>query len=295
MIELIIVVMMIAVAVVVLAGKFAGRLGSGRRAGASSDACGCCPIAKSGSSCGRSSIGVLAALLLAGAAQAADTIECYPKGALDAEMYLGSDGLGKAVVEREVFAQGSLGLGLTDRFSAYVGMTSCGDGRLGQSDTDPSLGFIATPLIAGRLSGDLACDVSNNVQAGVLEVSPVMELNFDAEPDQASWGLYLRNGVCLAGRSEDGGGSPAWSATVGAYRSVWPGRQVLVELGASREARGNGHAPWRIDQAAVGCNVAIAGNLELVTEVRRALPGAESGSGSFAVTAGVIAGLPIGR
>lgn len=210
-------------------------------------------------------------------------------------MYLGQDGFGRPRNERELYGQGRLILGLADRFSLAMSLTAAGDGRLANAETIPSIGFMVTPLSAGRFSADFMFDFAGEPGAGVLEIAPAIELNYDAAPEQASWGLYFRQGMYLAGATDEGGGSPDWWSTLGAYRKVAPGHQILLEFGAVRNHEPESRPEWQAERLALGYNAGLASNIELISEAQWLISPEDSVPHAAGVMVGVIATLPFGQ
>lgn len=254
-----------------------------------------CPAARKGDCCLPACILAGAMLAAPAAARAADTMECYPPAALDIEMSLGSSNMGFTPEEREVSATALIGFGLSGRVSVHASMSSSGDGRLAHATTAPSMGFLVTPFSAGHWSADVACEVTHDVTSRSLAIAPVMEFNFDAAPDQSAWGAYARPGLCLTARDETGRAVPSWNATVGGYRTVAPGNQLLLEIGFTREPGDEETRRWACDRWAVGYNTGIAPDVELVSGIEGAgfSRGARSAGVSFSL--GIIASVPIGR
>lgn len=183
----------------------------------------------------RTSIVALAAgiWLMAPEARAADTVEPWDEGYADVDHYWGYDGIGLDRAERGIYGDMMLGWGIGHTLSPYLGTTLAGDGYLNNFAMEPYLGLYGNPLDTDHLDLDLFMDFGQG--DGALTITPAVELNIDASPDLADFGLYTRTGFPITGRAdpddpEDPGKTViAIEPLVGAYKTLG-NSQVLVEV-----------------------------------------------------------------
>lgn len=240
----------------------------------------------------------LAALAFAPpAARATDTVETFDVGATDFEFYTSVEGLGLAAAEDRAFGgELVLGYGIVERLSAFLGTSLTGDGHLTGGAASPYVGVFGTPVDTDHVDFDLFLQVG--LDGEQLHIGPSLELNFDADPDQLSWGLYLRSGLDIAGADEGGGsgfGDLAWAmeATVGAYWTVHEGHQILAELDTAIPLHPRDESrPVDLGGVAIGYNVAVHDSIELVSQVWLDLPQEDGEPISAAFLVGFIASLP---
>jgi len=243
----------------------------------------------------------LAVALLDEPARAADTIETWDPAAVDLEFYTTAEGLGRPSAERAFVGEMVLGYGIIPGLSAYLTAALAADGTLGAGVVEPALGIFGTPLDTAAVDLDLLLDVS--LSGDLLHLAPGIELNFDADPDLLTWGLYLRGGLDVSNRTvaadpATGGAGPkglAWglAATAGAYWRPHADHQLLLELDAAFALNpATGERAAELGGLALGYNVGVHEAIELVTQVRVELPQAADESPSVALTAGFIATLP---
>lgn len=234
---------------------------------------------------------------------AADTLETWDAGAGNIDFYVSLDGMGRSLQEQGVAGDMLLGWGVADRLSTYLSVSLAADGALADGDAGLGVGLFGTPVDTDHLDLDLLLDLSAG-GAGLRELSlgPALELNFDAAPDQASWGAYVRAGLAITGRVAGDDGSAKMAAgsgrlvdrvlTVGSYRSLGPRRQVLLEYDVTWHDEPEAGSPT-IDRGglALGHNLRLGDSLELITQGRWDVPqGGQPGGVGF--TVGFIAGLP---
>lgn len=232
----------------------------------------------------------------AGRARAADTVETWEPGATDIDFYLGLDQL--RGTDRTMFADLMLGFGVLSRFSVYLGTTLEGDTGMTQGSADLHMGVFGTPIDTDHLDLDLFLGVSGWRE---LELAPGMELNFDRDPAMRTWGVYLRAQLPVHGRS--GAASPAVpgmerrptvhiASTLGVYRTVATGHQLLLEYGMDFHPDPvAGQRRIEVGGIALGYNVVLHDRLELITQLYVDLPQAND-SVDYGFTAGFIATLP---
>lgn len=243
-------------------------------------------------------LAVLAVLAPPAPARAADTVETWGLGASDVELYFGTDGVRGD--EPAVHGELTLGYGLVERLSAYLGVTMAGDETLGTGSHELYFGLFGTPIDTDHFDADLFLNLQ---QADGLQVEPAVEFNLDVEPDLAAWGVYLRVGVPVHGREglQAGGvAEPHRDRTFhveinpGLYWAVTEGHQLFAEydMALHPESRRPEDPPAaEVGGVALGYNVGLGESIELVNQIGWDLPqGGERAS--FGVMTGLIATLP---
>ncbi len=248
-------------------------------------------------------LAVLVTALHAGSAAAADTTETWDVGVSDFEFFLGVDGVGPEGGDRMISSDLLIGVGVVDGLSAYIGSTLAGEDLVGPGEVALRLGVFGTPVDTDHFDLDLFLDTSAAGEGlADFQVSPALEVNFDASPNQESWGTYLRLGVPVYGRptGSDTGDDAEHEAAVslvanpGVYVTLAPGHQLLAEFDASfHDASADEHA-FDLGGVALGYNVFLRDKLELVSQLYVDLPQADEVA-VVGVTTGFIATLPTGR
>ena len=255
--------------------------------------------------CSASAAGVVIAL--ARLAAALDTVETFDIGVSDVEYYGGADAIDEPAVDRSLYADAMLGIGLRQGLSSYLGATIAGNGYVAATEPAIYLGMFGTPLDSDHLDLDL---ILNSLVDGpgfsLMSVSPMLELNFDQSPEQDTWGLYTRMELALSGRQldpEDDAGPasarPAFerdisvAAHFGGYVAPAAGHQVLVEYDVG-QALATPHARRSLEVGgiALGYNATLNDALEFISQVSCDIP---QGSERFSVGAmlGLITTLPV--
>lgn len=214
-------------------------------------------------------------------AHAADTTEPFELGATDVDFYVGYDGIGPRDGERAVFGDIMFGYGLLPALSGYLGTTLSANGQFGDGNADVYLGLYGTPLDTDHFDLDLFLDFSAGGDGfDEFALTPMAELNLDLEPDQGSWGLYLRAAVPVYGHSREDDPDTHERAfrlvlNPGTYLTVRDGHQILVEFDACFHpwADPDGHTR-DIGGVALGYNVALTrdGSFELINQVYLDIP-----------------------
>ncbi len=235
-----------------------------------------------------------------GAARAADTTETFDVGATDAELYMGFDGIGNQGGEGALYGDILLGYGLVEGFSAYLGTTLSASEFFTDGNADVYLGIFGTPIDTDHLDLDLFMDVAAG-GGGFDEftVTPATELNVDVRPDTGLWGLYLRAGVPIYGHIEESEGGDLEhrrtadvELTPGTYWTLAERHQILLEYDmALHPAPSPDERAVDVGGVALGYNVAIAGPIELVTQVYLDIPQQDEPA-TVGVMAGFIATMP---
>ncbi len=234
-------------------------------------------------------------------ASAADTTECFAVGPTDFEFYLSMAGLGLPASDQRLGSQIVLGYGLTQRLSGYLGTVLSADGNMVRGSSEIAAGIFGTPLDTDHLDLDVFLEFSND-ELDEFTTGPSLELNWDARPDQTTWGLYARSGLAISGSITLAGSrrTSDLELTMGAYWTVAPGHQLLVEFDGARKDNAGGHSPlhdsekeWTTGGWAVGYNAAINKTMELISQAYLDVPGDEE-SYSWGLMLGFIATMSPG-
>lgn len=222
--------------------------------------------------------------------QAADTLEPFDHGASDVEVYLGVDGLGSSAADHAPYVDMFLGYGVAERFSAGLGLTLETNGYFQSSSAAFLAEVFGTPLDTDHVDLDIVLDAALSTGDDIFHLSPFFELNLDVEPDQASWGVYLRGGLEINGAESDGDTSPEVSllALVGLYWTVHEGHQLLLEADAGTRLRHHDDSEsFQPGSVVLGYNVTIHPSIELISHVFADLSDVADGD----VTAGLMLGF----
>ena len=235
-------------------------------------------------------------------ARALDTLETFDVGATNAEFYLGYAGMGAPGAHRELSNELVLGYGLTDRFSAYLGACVAVDQRHFNGATNLCFGLVATPIDRDHFDLDLALDIGASGNGlGTLSLAPMVELNYDHDPEMSTWGLYVRTGIVAYGQESAGleNADPLdrlvdMSLNPGAYLQLSERFQVLVEyesargLGSDRDGEDPTHG------LALGLNTMVTPAVELIASLHRDIPVGDE-SAKWGLSLGFVATLPSHR
>jgi hypothetical protein len=218
--------------------------------------------------------GVLARPVAAG-----DTIETWDEGAVDFELYTGAGGLGLGRNETSIFADVVLGYGILDRLAGYLRGSGAATEQLGDGSGEAGVGVFGTPIDSNHFDLDLIADFGFGSDG--LAITPALEINLDAEPDLAFWGVYLRGQQSFVGR-EDPAVEPAADAqlearepermiapvttvTLGLYWTAARAHQLVVEAdGSIFNNPAEGQDAVDFGGVSAGYNVAIHESVELI-------------------------------
>ncbi len=214
-------------------------------------------------------LAALVALLLPRPARACDTVELWPEGASEVNAYL--------EVTPRSRAGGldlMLGHGLTPRLSLYLGTALGLEPGLERGDGRLYLGGMSALVDSDHFDLDLILDGS--LGSSGADFGPGFELNLDAAPELARFGLYWRVQLSAVERE--------LFTTLGAYVTVADGHQLLFEtLTEAADVIGGGGV-------AVGYNLAVGDSMEIINQVYVDVP--EPGERlSFSITTGVIVAM----
>ncbi|MBN2530434.1 MAG: hypothetical protein JXR76_28870 [Deltaproteobacteria bacterium] len=231
-------------------------------------------------------------------AHGADTVEPFDIGATDFEMYIGMDGFGLEKYEKTVFSEVVLGYGILERMSAYFSTSLAANEYFADGTVGFAFGIYGNVVDTHHFDVDLFLDFSGTI--GDFAVTPALELNVDADPQMGSVGLYLRTGAPLFGRDvaladalePDYELATQIDGTLGFYATLGEAHQLLLEFdGALRPAALKDEYKVEMGGAAVGYNVMLADNLELINQVVVDIPNDDE-EWSVGVSTGFIATLP---
>ena len=230
-------------------------------------------------------------------AMGADTVETWDLGATNLDYYMGADGLGRPSGDGEVFGDIMLGYGLAERFSAYLGASLLADRSLGDGHHHTYLGIFGTVHDRDHVDLDVFMDMSGG--QGGLALTPSIELNFDRDAEQQSWGLFLRAGVELGNCGDDdecdeGSIKADFAVNPGAYLTLGNGSQLVIEYDSTYASNraASGH-DWEYGAVALGWNVPVTSSIELINELHFDVPQDDEPM-SWGVMVGFIATLPAG-
>ncbi len=222
---------------------------------------------------------------------AADTVETWDVGATDVDFYIGMEGVGRGKMDRGFYTDMMLGYGLIPGLSSYLGVCLEGDGVLSGGSTLYA-GVFGTVIDSDHFDVDVFFDTTlEGALAGVLTLTPAVELNFDVKPDLEAAGVYLRFGLPVHAGEDADGVKFHLEGTAGFYWTLSEGHQVLLEYSYSIHPfppAGKGHV--ESGTVALGYNVCISEALELITEVHASAPW--DSPGEVGVMVGFIATLP---
>jgi len=225
----------------------------------------------------------LALFLVAGnslSSHAADTTECYALGPTDFEFYINIDGLSRPASEQTIGNQIVLGYGITPRLSGYLGTVLSADGNLLNSSSEIATGLFGTPWDSAHLDLDIFLGFNHN-HAGDFTISPGLELNWDAAPNLAAWGLYTRSGMTFSGSSSLDGNSKTSKLllALGGYWTIVPGHQLLIEFDGELQSNAanpshlrNNDKEWTTGGVAIGYNAFLQESLELISHIYIDIP-----------------------
>jgi len=135
-----------------------------------------------------------------------------------------------------------------------------------------------------------------DVSAGErFQLRPALELNFDADPEMRTWGLYLRAPPPIYGRKFDTGEPHATfhlEATTGGYVRVAAAHQVVLEYDMTYHLDpGEDERRTEIGSVALGYNVTLSDAVEIINQVALDIPQGDE-KPSVGLMTGLIATLP---
>ena len=197
-----------------------------------------------------------AALLCALPAHALDTVEPFPEGATDVEVYAGGVGLGAAP---GVLARFQLGYGFTERVSGYLYGAASGT-RLRELDKELSVGLYGTLVDTAHLDLDLFLDLGLE---GGARMAPALAPGVEVTFELGAFGLYAMVWEAL------GGGRACTEVGLGALWNLSEGHQLLVQVDSVGHLRPeDGQGRWAVGGVGFGYNVRVHESVEVINEVR---------------------------
>ncbi len=230
---------------------------------------------------------LLASILIAHPARAANTIQNFDEGASYFEGHLAFDGIGLDAYQMRFKAQGLLGFGITTSISAYIGVTGTANERFADGTLTGNLGVFWNPLDTDHLDLDLLLDVSMGTDGFAL--SPGLELNLDVKPDRALAGMYVVVWESLTGRdtsvkdnpltpmkneaSTSYELAPMTSLSLGTYLTLGEVHQLhLVFDMTFRHNAATGEFANEVGGVALGYNFMLTDEIELINQVYLDIP-----------------------
>ena len=232
--------------------------------------------------------------VFSGRALAADTTEPLDLGFSDFEFYLTRAGLGSAGADQMVAGEMILGVGLTSRVYGYLATVLAADSHLASSSTDLGCGLYASARDGQHFDLDFMFDLAAPTSAdGPLSLRPSCEINWDACPDLASYGIYSRLGTTFYGEELDDRSRRLTDLdlTLGAYWTLSPKKHLLLEYLVVKRDEAVSDGNWDGDSVALGLNVLVIDSLELINQISFTLP--EDGEDStVGLMVGIISTLP---
>ncbi len=214
-------------------------------------------------------------------ARAADTIETWDVGATDVDFYSGLDGMGLSRAEGSVFGDIMLGYGLVKGLSAYIGQKITGNTFFTGGSGTTYLGMFGTPIDTKHFDLDLFLGFDlGGTGYDEFGVTPMVELNFDLDPNRLSWGAYVRAGFRLHGHNlTQDEENPNWethttlATAVGTYYTIARRHQLLLEFDfAWKRLRHDDEREIEIGGVALGYNVTLSDRVELINQVLVDIP-----------------------
>ncbi len=243
---------------------------------------------------------VAASLALCQIAEAADTVETWDVGATNVDFYVGFDGIGLGKYDKTIYGDIMLGYGLIEHFSAYLGTTLQANEHFSAGEAATYFGVFGTPVDIHHFDFDLFLGFSlGGPEYTNFQLEPSTEFNFDLDPDQGSWGMYLRAGVPLYGRARgEDPDSPEHEiafhieTTIGTYLMIADGHQAFLEYDMGFLPRpAQDEDSFAVGGVAFGYNVGVHDTIEMINQVFVDIP---QGGEDFSVglMTGIIVTLP---
>jgi len=255
-------------------------------------------------------------------AYSADTWECYDLGFSDFEFYLGVEGLDKTHENVVYNASTYLGFGILPQMSGYLGVMVSSNRYFQEAVGGLNFGIFGTPVDTDHVDLDLILDLNLSGQSfSDFVAAPGLELNFDLDPDLATWGSYISVFQLLSGREEntpqrnipqqgssDGiyieesnkGKSKfvfvqSTYLLLGTYYTIQEGQQLLLEYDMTfnhRPAEDERHMD--VGGINVGFNVMLTDGLEMINSVRFDIP-QKNEDFAFGISTGFLATFSLGK
>jgi hypothetical protein len=134
----------------------------------------------------------LAAALVTSPARATNTSESWGIGATDIDYAFNFHGLGAGKSAHHIATEMLYGYGINGWFNAYMGLGLEGNTDFLITGTSPFMGVFATVVNTDHFDMDLWVSFRSVVESGEFHLAPGLELNFNADPNMQTWGLYMR-------------------------------------------------------------------------------------------------------
>lgn len=233
---------------------------------------------------------------------AADTTETFDRGASDAELYFGYDGVGLKNTERMINSEFVVGFGLLERLSVYITAGLEATDQFSNAAGALNFGLFGTPIDKDHFDLDLFFNLGVGGEGfSEFQATPSLELNLDHDPEHRTFGFYLRGGVPIYGRElavTDPEQEPSsqvtahLESTAGAYYTLTDGHQLLLEydMGFRPDPAEDEHAA-EIGGLTLGYNIGLGDYIELINQVFLDIP-QDNETTAWGFSVGFIATMP---
>jgi len=233
---------------------------------------------------------------------AADTLETWKIGATDVGFFVVYDGIG-GEAKKNIFSSNMLfGYGLLKNLSAYFQTFLQANNTFGFAQYNHNIGLLITPIDTRHVDMDFLFEIG--VSDRLLSAKLMTELNLDLDPNQHSWGIYLKNGFKLYGYREN-------STTIirkrninvkhelrfliesliGTYLTIKKNHQILLEVDfIVRPKPATNEKGLNFGGFSLGYNFKLNKTLELLNEIHLESPTEKIGW-TFRISTGFIASL----
>jgi hypothetical protein len=218
---------------------------------------------------------------------AVDTIEPFSIGLSDVEMYAGFESQGIDASENTFSTSTGIGAGLSDRWSFFLGFSGDTTGALDNGQTIFDMTLFWNLFSQSNWALDLGTTISHAEGNGAF--APFFELNWDASPNQASWGLFAHGGPTGTGAT----GKVDWTfgLAAGGYITMMDGHQLLAEWAPEYDLGNDSSTQaWNNGSLRMGYNFVISDEVEIISEVGYILP-YHLNDGAITSTIGFVASL----
>lgn len=213
--------------------------------------------------------------------RAVDTVETWDVGATDVDFYTAYDGLGLNRDQRTLASEITLGYGLIERLSAYLGAALNTDEAFTTGTGEVFLGLFGTPIDSEHIDLDFFLDFRLGGEGfSEFQIAPAVELNFDLAPDLQLWGMFINMSVPIYSQSFTNAENEEVEQTathvetiIGTYITIARRHQLLLDFQmALRPMAPNGEQQVEIGSLGIGYNVFVCDSIELISEVRLDIP-----------------------
>jgi hypothetical protein len=237
----------------------------------------------------------LAAALVTSPARATNTSESWGIGATDIDYAFNFHGLGAGKSAHHIATEMLYGYGINGWFNAYMGLGLEGNTDFLITGTSPFMGVFATVVNTDHFDMDLWVSFRSVVESGEFHLAPGLELNFNADPNMQTWGLYMRVASTL-GPSVSADARPEAAASldldVGAYTRLGRPHRLLLEYRTSLGPFLDDNET-RVDHGSIvlGYNVILSKRVEILSHIITTTP-QDDRPWSVGMQVGFIATLP---